>query len=118
MLHHPALVAAPKPIAAPVFFEEYCVELLRIRGEDCAKLSGVYAFELAGEGGGSWSISFADRTVTRGVASASTLVVSMAAKDFSAMLAGKLDVARSVAAGRINVRGLVDCLANLSAIFG
>src|SRR5687767_2430550 len=103
MLHHPALIGAPRPIAPRAFFEKHCADLLRIRSDECEKLSGVYAFELAGDGGGSWSVSLRDRSVTCGIAGASVVVIAMSAVDFQSMLLGKLDVRRALATGRIAV---------------
>jgi hypothetical protein len=116
MIHHPAFTPAPRMPSARSFFEELCPQILAARRAHLEQLSAIYAFEIEGEG--SWSIEVPEATVASGISKRAELVVKMGSADFDRLIAGRLEVASAHREGRIQIRGAIDRLRELSIILG
>ncbi len=72
-------------------------------------VDGKFQFNLTGEGGGSWVINLKKGTtsdfVTSGTASDANATVTVAAEDWSAMVAGQLDAMTAFMSGKIKIDG-------------
>jgi putative sterol carrier protein len=80
---------------------------LREHPEKVAGMSGVFQFDLSGEGGGVWHVSLADGDghVGEGAAENPGVVISMAADDFVALTEGRLDGTMAFMSGKLKVKG-------------
>jgi hypothetical protein len=89
--------------------------LPRLLAESSSRLSGRMALTITGPSGRSWTIDFAERTVSPGVASAD-LTLAMAPHDFIHLMRNQLDAARAFSAGRIKFEGDLDLLTTLAQV--
>ena len=116
-LHHPSLTPEPEVVSAARFFDEICVRVLAARRQVCTALGGLYAFEISGAQGGTWTIDFDQAAITPGLADSPTLHMQVTDSDFALFLRGALDVENALDDSRIIVSGDPDKLLHLSVIF-
>jgi hypothetical protein len=89
------------------FFEREVSERLKARPDVVAKVGAVYQFNVAGGGGGAWSIdcSSPGGLVSAGTAPNAQCTVSLADADLLKLAAGKLNVQVAFMTGKIKVQG-------------
>lgn len=93
----------------------------RVTGLDPSRLqgmSGVVLFDLAGEGGGKWTLTFGEGKVNveEGQTSAPNVTLSMNAADFIAMANGQLNPVSAFMQGKIRVTGDMSMAMRLQSI--
>ena len=106
---------APSPVTPVEFFTSICPKVLALSDGICRKLGGRYAFQLFGEGGGSWTLDYNDVVVADGVLD-NDLYVEMEAADFTDLLKGTLDVEAAAQQGRLRASGDVALFSNLVVV--
>lgn len=82
----------------------------RISGLDPSRLqglSGVVLFDLTGEGGGKWTVTFGTEEVKveEGETASPNVTLSMDATDFLAMTKGQLSPMSAFMQGRVKIKG-------------
>jgi putative sterol carrier protein len=77
------------------------------RPDRAAGVEAVFQYCISGPGGGDWQVTVSDQTckVQAGRADSPTCTLIMAAPDFVAMIAGKLDPMQAFTAGKLKVEG-------------
>ncbi|MBN1178525.1 MAG: SCP2 sterol-binding domain-containing protein [Anaerolineae bacterium] len=95
--------------------------LNRIGGIDPSKIegiTGVFLFDISGEGGGTWTVSIADGKidVAEGRVGTPDLSVSMSAQDFVALSNGELNAVSAFMQGKIKIQGDMSMAMRLQSI--
>ncbi len=93
----------------------------RVTGLDPSRLqgmSGVVLFDLSGEGGGQWTLTFGEGKVQveEGQTSTPNVTLSMNAADFIAMANGQLNPVSAFMQGKIRVTGDMGMAMRLQSI--
>lgn len=109
---HQRTEGAP-PVRARAFFDHALP--LAFAADESARPRARYAFDLAGAGGGAWTIDCAARAVVEKLEPAD-VVVRMPVASFEAMLRGALDVRAALRDGVVAVDGDAAALAGLSDV--
>ena len=83
-------------------------------------LQAVIQFELSGEGGGQYAVTFAGATcsVQPGPAPAPTLIYSSTAADFLSLVNGELNPMAAFMQGKLQLKGDVSLALKLQGVFG
>lgn len=92
----------------------------RFRPDRAQGLSAVIQYDITGEGGGAYHVTIADGccTLQEGSATAPTLTLTMAARDWLDMLAGKLNGQVAFMQGKLKHKGDMGLLMRLPGMFG
>ena len=107
---------ADAPSSCKQVFEEMPSRL----NKDAAKgLNAVYQFDLSGDGGGKWAVLIKDEhcSVQEGGHSAPNITISMAAKDYLDMVAGKLNGQMAFMTGKLRIQGDMGLALKLQSLF-
>jgi len=104
---------------AKTLFDEKLPALLRDHPERGRALRAIYGFELAGEGGGAWTVDLraGPPCVRAGSAAGADCTIQMAADDFRAMLEQPQLVLQLFSDGRLRVTGDLALAAQLHLLF-
>jgi putative sterol carrier protein len=92
----------------------------RFRPERAQGLTSVIQYDITGPEGGTYHVEIADGrcTIREGPAAAPALTVIMAAEDWLAMLAGRLNGQVAFMSGKLKHRGDMSLLMRLPGMFG
>jgi putative sterol carrier protein len=88
--------------------------------KDAAKgLNAIYQFDLSGDGGGKWAVLINDDqcSVQEGGHASPNITISMAAKDYLDMVAGKLNGQMAFMTGKLRVAGDMGLALKLQSLF-
>lgn len=101
-------------------FEQQMPERLKAKADIVAKINAVYQFDIAGPGGGGWSV---DCTVPGGAVQAGTAAnarctVAMSEADFLNMINGKLNAQMAFMSGKLKIQGDMGLALKLQQILG
>ena len=88
--------------------------------EKAGDLNASVVFDLAGDGGGAWTVTIADGKcdVQEGAADSPTATIKMAASDYEAMTSGKLNPMMAFMSGKIKVDGDLNTVMKFQTLFG
>ncbi len=101
-------------------FEKHIPERLAAKPEVVQQINNAYQFEITGDGGGSWVV---DLTKTADFVSAGSIdepgvTVTMTAKDFVALVEGKLNGQMAFMSGKLKIKGDMSLALKLQQILG
>jgi putative sterol carrier protein len=107
-------------VTAKDIFEKHIVERLKSKPEVAKAINSSYQFALTGDGGGNW---FVDLTKPGGEVKAGTLenpgvTITMAAKDFTDLVSGKLNGQMAFMQGKLKIKGDMSLALKLQQILG
>ena len=88
--------------------------------KDAAKgLNAVYQFDLAGDGGGKWSVAINNEqcAIQEGAHPSPNITISMAAQDYLDMVAGKLNGQMAFMTGKLRIQGDMGLALKLQSLF-
>jgi putative sterol carrier protein len=88
--------------------------------KDAAKgLNAVYQFDLSGDGGGKWAVLINNDLcqVQEGSHASPNITISMAAKDYLDMVAGKLNGQMAFMTGKLRISGDMGLALKLQGLF-
>jgi putative sterol carrier protein len=90
----------------------------RFRGERAGELRATYAFELSGDGGGSWTVHVADGAlrVTDGADADTDVTVRASAADWMSIVEGRMDPQLAYLTKRLKVAGNIELALRLREI--
>ncbi|HTT77061.1 MAG TPA: SCP2 sterol-binding domain-containing protein [Candidatus Binataceae bacterium] len=91
----------------------------RFNKEAAKGLNAVYQFDLSGDGGGKWHIVINNDqcTVSEGAHPSPNITLSMVAKDYLDMLAGKLNGQMAFMTGKLRIAGDLGLALKLQSLF-
>jgi putative sterol carrier protein len=91
----------------------------RFNKEAAKGLNAVYQFDLSGDGGGKWHmmIDNGSLTVQEGAHPSPNITISMVAKDYLDMLAGKLNGQMAFMTGKLRIAGDLGLALKLQSLF-
>ncbi|HEX4209716.1 MAG TPA: SCP2 sterol-binding domain-containing protein [Candidatus Binataceae bacterium] len=91
----------------------------RFNKEAAKGLNAVYQFDLSGDGGGKWYIAISNDQceVSEGAHPSPNITLSMAAKDYLDMLAGKLNGQMAFMTGKLRIAGDLGLALKLQSLF-
>src|SRR5271168_4751455 len=91
----------------------------RFNKEAAKGLNAVYQFDLSGDGGGKWNmvIDNGEYSVHEGTHASPNITISMAAKDYLDMLAGKLNGQMAFMTGKLRIAGDMGLALRLQSLF-
>jgi len=91
----------------------------RFNKEAAKGLTAVYQFDLSGDGGGKWNmvIDNGEYSVQEGSHASPNITISMAAKDYLDMLAGKLNGQMAFMTGKLRIAGDLGLALKLQSLF-
>lgn len=112
-MFHPSTFATAGRLTPRTFFDDVCPKLLRRRP---AEKAGRFGFLI--DGAGAWTIDLEKHAVMQGAAHDSDVCIAMSAADFTALLAGELDMPAAYRGGALRVGGAAEKLAILIKLFG
>lgn len=94
-------------MSAQDILEQKIPAKVRAHPEVGKSIGGVVAFDLAGEGGGQWSLDLTTDAVDvrTGVAENAKVTLLMTATDFEAMVKGELNAQKAFLTGKLKVKG-------------
>jgi putative sterol carrier protein len=107
---------ADEPTSCQQVFEQMPARL----NKDAAKgLNAVYQFDLSGEGGGKWAVLINDEQcrVEEGANASPNITISMSAKDYLDMVAGKLNGQMAFMTGKLRIAGDMGLALKLQSLF-
>ncbi len=83
-------------------------------------VSAVYQFDLEGEGGGSYYVTFTDGAgvISEGKAENPDITITMAASDFMSLMAGNLNPMSAYMSGKLKVKGDMSLAMKLQSLLG
>jgi len=89
-----------------------------LKPERLGSISAVYQFNVSGEGGGNWTVTVKDKTITvqEGTAQKPDCTIGVSAADWLAVLNRTMQGLQAYYAGKITVEGDVDLAARLGEI--
>jgi putative sterol carrier protein len=91
----------------------------RFNKEAAKGLTAIYQFDLSGDGGGKWymNIDNGEYSVHEGTHASPNITISMAAKDYLDMLAGKLNGQMAFMTGKLRIAGDLGLALKLQSLF-
>ncbi|HZP44326.1 MAG TPA: SCP2 sterol-binding domain-containing protein [Candidatus Binataceae bacterium] len=107
---------ADQPSSCKEVFEQMPSRL----NKDAAKgLNAVYQFDLSGDGGGKWAVLINNEQcqVQEGAHPSPNITISMAAKDYLDMIAGKLNGQMAFMTGKLRIAGDMGLALRLQNLF-
>ena len=93
------------------------VELLARQAPAKNKLTGVIKLEIEGDGGGTWYLDPGKRSVTGSSKAKPACIVRAQARDFMALVEGRLSPADGVLTERLHIAGSAAKVSRLMAVF-
>jgi putative sterol carrier protein len=88
--------------------------------KDAAKgLNAVYQFDLSGDGGGEWAVLINNEQcqVQEGAHASPNITISMSAKDYLEMVAGRLNGQMAFMTGKLRISGDMGLALKLQSLF-
>lgn len=88
--------------------------------KDAAKgLNATYQFDLSGDGGGKWAVLISNEqcSIQEGAHPSPNITISMAAKDYLDMVAGKLNGQMAFMTGKLRIQGDMGLALKLQSLF-
>jgi len=106
----------PRPTSAKEIFEAMPSRFLP---EQAAGLNASIQFDLSGEGGGQWALTFADQklAVTEGLTPNPSMTFSASANDYVSIINGDLNPMAAFMQGRVMVKGDISLAMKLQTLF-
>ena len=91
----------------------------RFNKEAAKGLNAIYQFDLSGDGGGKWQVIIKDQNVEvkEGANPSPNITISMAAKDYLDMVAGKLNGQMAFMTGKLRITGDMGLALKLQSLF-
>ncbi|MCD6570414.1 MAG: SCP2 sterol-binding domain-containing protein [Deltaproteobacteria bacterium] len=91
----------------------------RFRPDKAEGIDMTIGYDIAGEGGGKWTITVKDQTcsVKKGLASKCTVVMRMAAQNFVGLNLGKIDAVSIFTAGKVKIEGDMEAAGTSAKLF-
>ena len=82
-------------------------------------LNAIYQFDLSGDGGGNWNVQIASEQchVQEGSHASPNVTISMSAKDYLDMVAGKLNGQMAFMTGKLKIAGDFGLALKLQSLF-
>lgn len=121
----PPEIQPTPPAAEPAPTEPTLADYLRamprgFRPDIAGGLRVVYQFRLTGSGGGTWTVTVADRmcSMAEGEVGSPSAIIHMSGVDFVKLAQGELDTTRAYSQGKIRVSGDLGLAAKIRDIFG
>lgn len=101
-------------------FETKIATRLKSNPEVAQKINASYQFDLTGDGGGSWVVDLtkASDHVMAGKIDEPRVTVTMSAKDFVDLVAGKLNGQMAFMQGKLKIKGDMSLALKLQQILG
>ena len=101
-------------------FEVNIPERLRSKPDLIGKINAIYQFNIAGAGGGSWSVDCTQPggVVAAGTSASARCTVSMADADFLKLVTGKLNAQMAFMTGKIKIQGDMGLAMKLQQLLG
>jgi putative sterol carrier protein len=101
-------------------FEVQIPARLKAKPDLIGKINAVYQFNIAGAGGGAWSVDCTQPggAVVAGTAAAPRCTVSMADADFLKLVTGKLNAQMAFMTGKIKIQGDMGLAMKLQQLLG
>ncbi len=92
----------------------------QFQADKAGDMDAVILFDLAGDGGGQWSVTIANGAceVTEGAADNPKSTVKMDAGDYHDMITGKLNPMMAFMSGKVKVEGDLNTVMKFQSIFG
>ena len=91
----------------------------QFKADQAAGLSGVYQFDISGDGGGRWHADIDDGTlaVVKGAADAPTITITASDEDWLSIVNGRLNPQMAFMTGKLKVKGDMGLAMRLQQIF-
>lgn len=112
--------SAPEPAAAQPTLADYVRGMPKgFRAEEAGDLRATYQFQLTGDGGGTWTISIANRecTAAEGETKPPSAIIRMSGADYLKLAQGELDATHAYNRGQIKISGDLNLAARIPDLF-
>jgi putative sterol carrier protein len=110
----------PEPAPAGPTLADYVRAMPKgFQPNNAGGVRAIYHFRLTGDGGGTWTVTVADRdcTVVKGKVESPSATIRMSGADFIKLAQGKLDTTRAYNQGTIKISGDLNLAAKIQDIF-
>jgi len=117
----PQPTPAPVPPSADPSLADYINAMPKgFRADRAGNLQATYQFQLAGSGGGTWTVYVANGacSVAEGGTPLPSVGIGMGGDDFIKLSQGKLDTTQAYRQGRVKIGGDLNLAARIADIFG
>lgn len=87
--------------------------------DNAAGLNAVFQLDIAGDGGGQWNLTVADKTlaVNQGAAANPSMTLKMDAVDYLALMNGEVNAMQLFMAGKVKVGGDMSLAMKMQSMF-
>jgi len=100
-------------------FERHMPERLKAKPDVVAKINAVYQFNIAGAGGGAWSVDCTNGgAVSPGTVAGARCTVAVSEGDFLNIVNGKLNPQMAFMSGKLKIQGDMGLAMKLQQILG